>query len=334
MKKAFSVLRRDLKLAIKDPLALMVILAPLIVALVISWMSPGISETTVNFAVDAELGQSVAGMLENYASVETLDGAAAVRERVSRRDEVFGLIQGETGPVLLRQGNESESSYSMAKLLAAVTETGTAETVQSDSFGFLSFRDETSPLKRSLSISMLLMISVFTAMLISLGLVDEKTDQTIKAANVTPMPQWLYVISKSLIGVTALLVSSVLALLILGMTAINWGQIMLMMAAGALIAIIVAFVIGLASSDYIEASGSVKMLMLPMIASVLVYELVDPAWHWTVWWSPFYWAYRGITEVIQGTSQWGSTMLYAAIIALISAGVFALSLKSIRKSLQ
>ena len=92
--------------------------------------------------------------------------------------------------------------------------------------------------------------------------------------------------------------------------------------------------IGLASSDYIEASGSVKMLMLPMIASVVVYELVDPAWHFTVWWSPFYWAYKGITEVIQGTAQWGSTLLYAAIIALISAGVFALSLKAIRKSLQ
>lgn len=334
MKKSFSVLRRDLKLAVKDPLALLVILAPLIVALVISMMAPGISETTVNFAVDAGLGESYAGILSQYAGVETLDGADAVRERVSRRDEVFGLMSGEAGPVLVRQGNESESSYSMARLLAAAAQTGTAEPVKSDSFGFLSFRDETSPLKRSLSISMLLMISVFTAMLISLGLVDEKTDQTIKAANVTPMPQWLYVISKSLIGVTALLVSSVLALLILGLTAINWGQIMLMMVASALISMIVAFVIGLASSDYIEASGSVKMLMLPMVASVLVYELTDPAWHWTVWWSPFYWAYRGITEIIQGTSQWGSTLLYAAVITAISVGVFALSLKSIRKSLQ
>ncbi len=334
MKKAFSVLQRDLKLAVKDPLSLIVILAPLIVALVISWMSPGISETTVNFAVDASLGQSVVDTLENYASVETLDGADAVRERVLRRDEVFGLIPGDSGPVLVRQGNESETSLSMAKLLGAIAQTGTAEQVQGDHFGFLSFRDETSPLKRALSISMLLMISVFTAMLISLGLVDEKTDQTIKAANVTPMPQWLYVIAKSFIGVTALLISSVVALLILGMTAINWGQILLMIVASALISIIVAFVIGLASSDYIEASGSVKMLMLPMIASVVVYELVDPAWHWTVWWSPFYWAYRGITEIIQGTSQWGSTLLYAAIIALISAGVYTLSLKSIRKSLQ
>jgi ABC-2 type transport system permease protein len=334
MRKTFSVFRRDLKLAVRNPLSLLVVVAPLIVALVISWMSPGISETTVNFAVTAGLASGTADKLEQYASVEILANDDQVRERVLRRDEVFGLISGETGPVLLRQGNESESSLSMAKLLAAMAESGAVKPTQDGGFGFLSFRDETSPLKRSLSISMLLMISVFTAMLISLGLVDEKTDQTIKAANVTPMPQWLYVISKSFIGVAALLVSSVAALLILGMTAVDWGQILTMMVASALISIIVAFVIGLASSDYIEASGSVKMLMLPMIASVLVYELTDPAWHWTVWWSPFYWAYRGITEVIQGTSQWGSTLLYAAIIALISAGVFAFSLKSIRKSLQ
>ncbi|MFH1880747.1 MAG: ABC transporter permease [Bacillota bacterium] len=334
MRKAMSVLRRDLKIALKDPLALLVVIAPLIVALIISWMSPGITETTVNLAVDAELSPSYADTLAGYASVETLDGAAAVRERVLRRDEVIGLIPGNSGPVIVRQGNETETTLSMAKLLVAMAEVGTTGEAESGGFGFLSFRDETSPLKRALSISMLLMISVFTAMLISLGLVDEKNDQTIKAANVTPMPQWLYVISKSLIGVTALLISSVSALLILGITEINWAQILLMIVSTAMISIIVAFVIGLASSDYIEASGSVKMLMLPMIASVLVYELTDPAWHAAVMWSPFYWAYRGITEIIQGTARWGSTLLYAAIILALSAGVFLLCLKRIRKSLQ
>ena len=83
---------------------------------------------------------------------------------------------------------------------------------------------------------------------------------------------------------------------------------MLILADG-LISIIVAFVIGLASTDFIEAAGSVKMLFLPLAASVLVYEFTDPAWHVTVMWSPFYWAYRGITEIIQGTSAWGSTLL-------------------------
>ena len=315
-------------------MAIWMVLAPLLLAFMILWMSPGISETTVNFAVEETLGSSYIDTLSEYAGVETLPDADAVNERVLRRDEVIGLTQGENGPVLVQQGNETESTLTMAKVLTAMIVTGTAGGEGSENFGFLSFRDETSPLKRSLSITMLLMISIIISMLISLGLVDEKNDQTIKAANVTPMPQWLYVLSKSLIGVLALLLTSVAALFILGITDINWAQIILMIVSTALISIIVAFVIGLSSTDYIEASGSVKMLMLPMIGSVLVYELTDPAWHWTVWWSPFYWAYRGITEIIQGTAQWGSTLIYAAIIVAISAGIFLLCVKRIRKLLQ
>lgn len=331
MKKSMSVLARDLKITLKDPMALWMVLMPLILALVILWISPGIGETTVNLAVDTAVGQSLIDTLSEYAAVEILNGSDAVQERVLRRDEVIGLIEGDTGPTLVRQGNETDTALETAKLLLAIAQTGTA--AQSDTFGFYSFRDDTSPLKRTLSIVLLQMIGVVIAMLISLGLVDEKADQTIKAADVTPMPQGLYVISKSLIGVIALLVTSVGVLLILGMTAINWGQMLLLIVCNALISIIVAFVIGLASTDFIEAAGSVKMLFLPLAASVLVYELADPAWHFTVMWSPFYWSYRGISEIIQGTSTWGGTLLYAAAILLISGIVFKLCLKNIRKSL-
>ena len=263
--------------------------------------------------------------------METLPNAAAVEERVLRRDEVFGIATGENGPVLVTQGNETQTSVSTARLLLALAETGGNPAASQADFGFYSFRDETPPLKRAFSVTLLLMISVVTAMLISLGLVDEKADQTIKAAAVTPMPQAAYVLSKSLIGVLSLLVSSAASLLILGITDVSIGQIALMIVADALISIIVAFVIGLASTDFIEAAGSVKMLMLPMIASVLVYELVDPAWHFTVMWSPFYWAYRGLTEIVQGTAGWGSTLSYAAIIVALSACVFLLCMKRIRK---
>lgn len=333
MRKAFSILQRDLKIAMKDPMALLMVFLPLVLAALILWMAPGISETTLNFAADASIGQSTIDTLSAYANVETLTGADAVQERVLRRDTVIGLIGGESGPVIVTQGNETDSTVSMAKLLVAMAKTGAADGASNGSFGFLSFRDQTSPLKRALSVALLLMISVLTAMLISLGLVDEKSDQTIKAANVTPIRRSVYVLSKSLIGVLSLLFTSVCALLILGMTSVNWGQILLMIVADALISIIVAFAIGLASTDYIEAAGSVKLLMMPLIASVVVYELVDPAWHFTVMWSPFYWAYRGITEIIQGTADWGSVLLYAAIILALSAVVFMLCLKRIRKSL-
>ena len=331
MKKMWSVFQRDLKISMKDPLAFWMILAPVLIAVVILWISPGISELTMHFAVDETVGQPLIDTLSDYADIEVLTGTDAVQERVLRRDEVIGLIAGDDGPVIVKQGNETETTVSMAQLLVAMTQMDTEESAQgSVDFGFLSFRDETSPLKRTFSITLLLMIGVITAMLIALGLVDEKNDQTIRAANVTPMPQTLYVLSKSLIGVASLLITSVGTLFVLGITDINWVQILVMIVVNAQISIIVAFVIGLSSSDFIEATGSVKMLMLPLFASVLVYELTDPVWHITVMWSPFYWAYRGITEIIQGTADWGGVLLYSGIILVISSVVFLLCKKRIR----
>ena len=334
MKKAFSVFQRDLKISLKDSMALWMILMPLVLALIILWIAPGVTESVPSLAVDQNLNASFVQTLQEYAGVETLPDAQAVQERVLRRDSVIGVIEGTDGPVLVRQGNETAVTVSMAKLLVALAGQGETGNAAGAGFGFYSFRDPTSPLKRALSISLLIMISVITSMLISLGLVDEKSDQTIRAANVTPMPQALYVLSKSIIGVITLVVTSAAVLWILGITAINWGQMLLLIVADGLISIIVAFVIGLASTDFIEAAGSVKLLFLPLAASVLVYELTDPAWHFTVMWSPFYWAYRGITEVVQGTSGWGGTLLYTAAIALLSGAVFLLCLKNIRRSLR
>lgn len=63
-----------------------------------------------------------------------------------------------------------------------------------------------------------------------------------------------------------------------------------MILAAGMISVIVAFAIGLSSSDFIEAAASLKLLMVPLLAGVLVYELLNEKWHFTVYWDPFYWA--------------------------------------------
>ena len=108
MRKAISILQRDLKISMKDPMALMMVFLPLVLAALILWMAPGISETTLNFAVDTAIGQSTIDTLSAYTNMEMLSGADAVKERVLRRDPVIGLIAGENGPVIVTQGNETE----------------------------------------------------------------------------------------------------------------------------------------------------------------------------------------------------------------------------------
>ncbi len=333
MKKILSIFQRDLKIALKDPMALYIGFAPILLAIIINLISPGINDSMLNLAVHTSVGDEYINVLENYAKVEVFDNIKALEDRVLKRDEVIGITKVNDEIELVSQGNESENGLKMAKLITSLYEMDGLVKAGEGRLSFINFKEDIPPLKLSLSVALILMVTVIASMIIALGLVDEKADKTIKAANVTPMKQSSYVISKSIIGFLVLIFSSTASLLILGMTNINWLHMIMLIVSCGLVSIIVAYAIGLSSTDFIEATASIKILMLPLMASVLVYELVSEKWHFTVMWSPFYWAYKGITEVINNTSTLGSVGLYTIIILVICALVFKICSKNIRKAL-
>ncbi|MFI3168383.1 MAG: ABC transporter permease [Faecalibacterium sp.] len=335
IQKMISIVRRDVGIARKDPLALWVFLSPILLAVVVRLVTPGITDTTVNLAIQSNVPQDYITTVGDFASVHVYDSLDEITERVLARDEVIGVVNGEDGTLaLIAQGDESESSLALAQLLNALYTLDTLDINTLESrLGFVSFGEQTPALTRSLSLSVLLLCTIISAMMIALGLVDEKNDQTIKAANVTPLPQSMYMLSKSIIGVLMLFVVSVISLLVLGLTDINFAQMGLLLLSIGLISILIAFVIGLASSDFIEAAGSIKGLMVPAMAGILVPELLAEKWHFTVWWNPFYWAYIGMTDIFNKTATWGEVGRYTAIIISICMVSFALCAPHIRKHL-
>ncbi len=335
IQKLFSIVRRDVGIARKDPLALWVFLSPILLAVVVRLVSPGISDTTVNLAIQSDVPQEYIAAVGDFASVSVYDSLDDITDRVLARDEVIGVVNGEDGTLaLIAQGDESESSLALAQLLNALYALDTLNVTTLESrLSFVSFGEQTPALTRSLSLSVLLLCTIISAMMIALGLVDEKNDHTIRAANVTPMPQGMYMLGKSIIGVLMLFVISIISLLILGLTDINFAQMMVLLVAVGLISILIAFVIGLASSDFIEAAGSIKALMIPAMAGILVPELLAEKWHFTVYWNPFYWAYIGMTDVLNKTATWGVVGAYTAIIIGICIVSFALCTPHLRKHL-
>lgn len=335
MRKVFSVFKRDIKIALKDPMAIWIGIAPIIIAIIVALISPGINDSMLNLAVDSSIDKIYVDKIGNYANVEFYDNVKDIERRVLRRDEVIGIVKKGSGVELIAQGNESENGLKLAKTLNSLYELDGLVTAESGSrLSFFTFNQKIPPLKLALSVSILLLTTIISAMVIALGLVDEKTDKTIKAANVTPIKQTVYVFSKSIIGILTLLFSSIVSLFVLGMFDINWFQMIIMILISGILSVILAFVIGLSSSDFIEAAGSLKALMLPMIASILVYELCSEKWHWTVWWSPFYWSNKAMNEIIDHTATWLNIGIYCIIIVGICSIVFAICKKFIRKALQ
>ena len=105
-------------------------------------------------------------------------------------------------------------------------------------------------------------------------------------------------------------------------------------AAATLISLMIGFVQGLSSNDIMEAAGSVKLMFLPMIGSVVGYELLSAQWQIALYWSPFYWAYRANDLILSKSGTWPELLLYAGIILAICALVYALLAPKIRKGLQ
>ena len=334
MKKIMSIFKRDFKIAKSDPLALWIFLAPLFFSLIVTLVAPKINDTSVNLVLDKTVSSDFIVKASEIANIDVLDDLDEVKSRVLRRDEVIGITNIDDKLTLVLEGNESGDTVKFANLTISMYNLDLLDIDNIESrLNFYSFNEKIPSLKRSLSISVILMCTVVASMIIALGLIDEKNDNTIKAAEVTPMSITSYIISKSIIGVILLFVSCILSLLILGMFDINWLHMLFLILSIGLLSIIISFVVGLASSDFIEAAANIKITLLPMVLAVLVIELASEKWQLTMFWNPFYYAYKGMSEVINKTSTLVTSLGYSAVICFICLLLFLIVKKNIKKHL-
>lgn len=331
IRKIFFVLLKDFKTSRRDFMGAYIMLAPLILALAIVLFAPGIGDTTVTVAMsDSDAPEHVAYM-EQFARVEFCGSTAELEKRVRGRDHAAALIPTDGGYEIVVEGNEPEFVAEYVSLLAALYKTGAS--AEQSSASLKSFGLTVPPLKTMLVNMMISMTVMLAGMLIAIGIVEEKTENTINAVNVTPLSQTGFVAGKSLFGSLTALAGITAGLFITGYGDINWLMILLVGISSMILSVIVGFLQGLASGDMIEAAGNVKMIMLPVAASVAGYELLADKWQWTMYWSPFYWSYRANMAILSKTAEWPDVLLCTGMVIALSAGVYLLALPKLRKGL-
>jgi len=197
----------------------------------------------------------------------------------------------------------------------------------------MSFGHTVPPLKTKLT-NMLISLTVMLAgMLIAISIVTEKTENTINAINVAPVSQTGFVVGKSMTGALVAMASIIVCVLITGYYDINWLMIVLVGFTTLLLSFIIGFLQGLSSDDIIEAASNVKMIFLPITGSILGYELLSDKWQWTMYWSPFYWAYKANDMILSKTADWGTILLCAGMVLVLTLAVYFIALPKIRKGL-
>lgn len=333
IQKLWAITKRDLLVARRDALMLYILVMPFILAVALQFLAPNLYDTTLNFVLLESDNQEHIAFMENSAKVELFSSEEALERRVLKRDQAVGFLPLENGTYeIVIQGNEDTLTVEQAKAFQALYQmraTQSESTAKVFDFGL-----RVIPLKTKLLNMLILMSIMLAGMLIALGIVEEKQSNTVQAVRVSPLSINTFILGKSLMGGVITLITIVGALFITGYSEVHWAMLLLVGLSSMVLSGIVGFLQGVHSNDIMEAAAGVKMLMLPIAGSIAGYELLGDTWQWTMYWSPFYWAYRANDLILSQNAQWSTILPYIGFIGIISGIVYLISMPKIRKGLQ
>lgn len=332
IKKIWNIFLRDLKANMRDFVSLYIIIVPLLFGIVINIFTPGINDTTVNLALLEGENPEQISYLKDFAKVELFSDIDKIKERVEKRDNIVGIIPEGDGYYIMVQGNEPESVVEYAKMLNTFFQLDVQ--IEDTNAEIKEFGRTVPPLKKALVNGSMLFISVLGGMLIALNIIEEKADRTISAINLTPITRKGYILGKSIIGLMLSIFGSIAILLITGFTDVNILQIIIIIFVSSLLSLLIGFIQGINNDDVISAAGSMKLLFLPLVASVVAVEILSDKWQKFFYWSPFYWAYKGNDAVLSFNASWQQILFYSCIVLVICAVAYVLLAPKIRKGLE
>ncbi|WBW95636.1 ABC transporter permease [Oceanirhabdus sp. W0125-5] len=331
-KKIWTIFLRDLKASKRDFIALYIIVFPVLFAFGINLLTPSINDTTVNLALIEGENPAQVEYLKDFAKVEVFKDVEAVEKRIAKRDDIIGIIPDGEDYYILQQGNEGEEVVGYAKALLTFYEQDVQ--IEDTNAEIIELGRTVPPLKKLLVNLTILLTSILGGMLIALNIVDEKVDRTIRAMHLSPVSRIGYILGKSLIGILLPIYGTAAVVWITGFKNINVGQMGIILLVSTIISTLVGFIQGLKNDDIISAAANIKILFLPMAASIAAVELLGDKWQKFFYWSPFYWAYKGNDAVLSYSATWEQIIGYSLIVLLISAGVYVYLAPKIIKGLE
>lgn len=331
IKKIFAITKRDIKSGIRDSMIFYIIVAPFILALVLKIMTTSVGATTINIAVDNSVEPSVIEYLEDFGKVEKLNNIDKINNRVNDTDDIFGLVKEGEKYNIIQQGNEVKGTVDLLDYIVNSYANQSLEAPVEVNVSDVGWK--LSPIKQFGGSLLIIFVSVFGGMIILINLVEEKQENTLTAVNVTSITRPEYVIGKGLLGFIIPIIHSFGMLAILNYGTINYFMVTVVILSIAMISVLIGFLIGVTNDNILGAIGSMKMLFIPILGSIFGAIYLNAKWHFLLYWSPYYWAFKSLDSIILKEATWGQVMINSSFTILITALIFTLLSKRIKKGL-
>jgi len=310
LKRIFSITIRDFKSNVREFILLYILVAPFLLAVGLNAFIPSVEATAIQFAVDETVEVEFVDFLQTYGSVEQVKSRNDLENRLESIDEVIGISKNEDQFEIVLYGDEREGAGAIASKIIQTYKYDKSPVA----YKFTSLGVEDSPIALIGTISLIIMALALGGGIIGLNIIEEKEDGTVRAIVVSPVTRSEFITGKSITGAATALIQTFGILMIVGYAHVNLLQVLFLTGVSLSILVLFGFLIGIFSSNQVVGLTNLKFLFLPISISIIGAVAMPSNWHFTLYWSPFYWSYLGYSEILSGSASWSNLALYSGAI--------------------
>ncbi|WP_105616233.1 ABC transporter permease [Vallitalea okinawensis] len=321
MKRIINLFCHDMHIAVRDFMLAYILLAPILLAFLIQLFVPTVEEAPFTFALHKNVELELRHVFESYGDVEVYDDLGQIENRVNGLGDTEGLYRQKDGQyMIIQEGNEKENLIKV--ILDDYFYNGNYNVV----IGISDIGYSLSPIASIGSISVIITAIVLSGMFIGLSIIEDKEQRTLAALNVTPMSKSEYIIGKSSLGLILSIINTILVLWIFNLMNINILQVILLAITSYSLALVFGFFMGVTSSNQTEGIATAKIFLFIISISIIGALLLPNNFQFFLYWSPYYWSFKGLMDVVTEVASWTEVVIYSCIILGLT-GLFFLGMK-------
>lgn len=343
MRQIIQIFLFDLRMSIKNFMGSYMIIVPFAILLILRLFLPAVDNTTVRIAVvdqgPNKVEDKLIERLEALADISRYESVEELNRKVRGIGDVEGVYwdpdNNQYVSLVDKTGEENQTfSISSRYVRQLYFSQNYPEHLRTTVFSSyipeeLSDRTEISPVASIGGSIFVVFMIIVSAILLGLGIVDDKDQGTILAFRVSPVSSSDYYIGRAIFPLIINLVYAIIALFILGLSEVNISQVMVVVLFGFGTTLIYGLFVGALANNEVEGIGIAKISSMVLLLAILGATLLPDNWQWIVWWSPVYWTYSALEEIFTQTSTWLSVVWKSALSMVISFIYFLLLRKKI-----